>query len=1057
MSIQIKLSEKVNSRFKYIAKRAETELKQDKDSKIFIIVPEQFNFACQKLMFEELNKKVISQIEVLSFTRLIHRIYEEANYFKETISNIERLSIISNIIEENKSSLKFFGRYKITDKVIIEINSLMKLITKNVVEMNKLEEFHSQNEGILADKIHDVNIIFDEYKKKLKNINVDLDIITPLNEVCANVSMLDNASIYFSDFYNFTNEQINIIKILESYGAKITIVAQADESIKESSLSIYMPIKNIIEKLDVSDANIEYIEKTSFKDEVSREKCKSKELEFLIDAYSKKVEIKESSKDIFFNKYASRSEEVFNICLNINKLVREGYRYKDISVVIKNFDDYELKLKDYFNAFNIPFYVENKKKLSNTKMFRVILKVFGMINKNYNLEDVNTLLKECIIKNLEDKDIFIFENYYLEKGAEYLTTLKNIFEKECSEIDENKNNNNKLRCEDIESIRKVFSVIEEISNASKNMIRKTNSVSNYNEFICYLLENIFKDSFIENQNKEIEKIMNVLDKWSKCEEKTLDGTEFINKIKVLTEDVSISHMDEKIDKISIYDSGRVNFLKTKVLVLAGYSNGQLKLNKLTSLFSEKESEKLEKSEIEFNKNFKEQILEERFLFFNMLEKVNEKLIISYTMFEGDSKVDPANELNKLLSTFTNISRIEYDEDEIINDLLNTDDAIIKYIYQNIDEIEIKREAIKKALSRIKNKDVIKELFNFSKSDEINIEDDINELNLSFSAIEKYINCPFAYFMKYKLGIKERKILKFDALTVGNIAHEVFEKLFNHVIENKIDLKNWQEKDIIDNIDKILDEDLKTEFFRNEKNEATFNRLKEIIYRNANNFVIQLNNGKFNVCYNELEFGKNKEINGIEFETKDKVKVYLGGKIDRADVYEDENGENIYFKVIDYKTGNATFDIEKAREGINMQLLIYLKILLDKFKKEGKKAIPAGIFLAKVNSELKVDEEYSLEDNKLVGLVNSDESVQMLMDEDYKTSKILPIKYNKSSNTLHATSQKNVCNEIEFENLAEECLTKTKEIAEEIVKGNMNVKVEEDNNCKNCPYKNICNI
>ena len=126
MSIQIKLNDEVNKRFSYIANRAKIELENNKERKIFIIVPEQFNFACQKLILESLECKVISQIEVLSFKRLIHRIYEEVNYFKEGISNIERLSIIENIIEDRKKELKFFGKYKITDKVIIEINELLK-------------------------------------------------------------------------------------------------------------------------------------------------------------------------------------------------------------------------------------------------------------------------------------------------------------------------------------------------------------------------------------------------------------------------------------------------------------------------------------------------------------------------------------------------------------------------------------------------------------------------------------------------------------------------------------------------------------------------------------------------------------------------------------------------------------------------------------------------------------------------------------------------------------------------------------------------------------------
>ena len=138
----------------------------------------------------------------------------------------------------------------------------------------------------------------------------------------------------------------------------------------------------------------------------------------------------------------------------------------------------------------------------------------------------------------------------------------------------------------------------------------------------------------------------------------------------------------------------------------------------------------------------------------------------------------------------------------------------------------------------------------------------------------------------------------------------------------------------------------------------------------------------------------------------------------------------------------------------MQLVIYLKVLLEKYKKEGKDAEVAGIFLSKINSNLKNDEEYSLEDNKLTGLVSSNELIQMKMDKNYKASKILPLSYTKSG-ALDAKSQKKVYGKENFDELVNVCIDKTKVIAEDILDGKMSKTNEDNDYCMFCPYKNVC--
>ncbi len=57
---------------------------------------------------------------------------------------------------------------------------------------------------------------------------------------------------------------------------------------------------------------------------------------------------------------------------------------------------------------------------------------------------------------------------------------------------------------------------------------------------------------------------------------------------------------------------------------------------------------------------------------------------------------------------------------------------------------------------------------------------------------------------------------------------------------------------------------------------------------------------------------------------------VSGRIDRVDMFTEntDSGEKIYVRAVDYKSSVRTFDINNARSGINIQMLLYLSALLD---------------------------------------------------------------------------------------------------------------------------------
>ena len=111
---------------------------------------------------------------------------------------------------------------------------------------------------------------------------------------------------------------------------------------------------------------------------------------------------------------------------------------------------------------------------------------------------------------------------------------------------------------------------------------------------------------------------------------------------------------------------------------------------------------------------------------------------------------------------------------------------------------------------------------------------------------------------------------------------------------------------------------------------------------------------------------------------------------------------MYVKVIDYKTGNTTFDLVYLYYGLQLQLMIYLDgaLSVEKKKYPGKEVLPAGIFYYNVKDPMikeKIDADVEavsgriLKELKMNGLVRADREMIEKMDRSLVS---LPVAFNK---------------------------------------------------------------
>ena len=187
----------------------------------------------------------------------------------------------------------------------------------------------------------------------------------------------------------------------------------------------------------------------------------------------------------------------------------------------------------------------------------------------------------------------------------------------------------------------------------------------------------------------------------------------------------------------------------------------------------------------------------------------------------------------------------------------------------------------------------------------------------------------------------------------------------------------------------------------------------------------------------------------------------GGRIDRLDVMQEE--DRVYVKIIDYKTGNTSFDLVSIYYGLQMQLVVYMDAAMqaEQRKHPDCQVRPAGIFYYNVKDPmLQKEMEEDLDELdpetfkklKMNGLVMDDRDVIENLD---RTTISLPLSYT-TKGTLRKGSS--VASETEFELLDAYVKKKITDIRESILNGNAEAAPYEMGNrnaCTYCPYQGTC--
>lgn len=997
--------------------------------------------------------------------------------------------LISYLLQEQKKNLTFLSR---SEENVELVAQQIKELKKHMITNEMLNDVtdKTQNQYLKA-KLEDISILYENYQKKIETSYIDEeDVFTVLANKLEESDIFKDTIIYIDEFSGFTKQEYEIIRKLLKKASQVNITICTDNLEDSKDLNdIFYTNKQTVQRL----IQIAKEEKVTIENSVCQSELKrfrNEELNNLEQSMYAKDAIKYQKDTQHIQLFLAQNpfSEVEQVAKTIIDLVKNhGYRYKDISVITKNMEQYSGIISAIFARYNIEVFIDQKKDFSQNILVKYIMALVEIFAKNWSYEAMFNYLKTGLTP-LTNEEIFILENYCISYGIKGKKWYKEEWR-----IAKNDEELEKLK--DIRN--KVISPLLEF----KNKLSRTKTTKDLSKALYeFLNENRIYERLQQKadelrKNGEIELsniyettwniVMQVLDELVMVLPKEyISFEEYTKLLKIGLTSSGLGTIPASIDQVMIADVERSRTHKVKAAFIIGMNDGVFPSNhKEEGFLNDNDREYLKQNNIELAKNTKEQLYEENFNIYKALTIPEEKLYISYVSSDNEAKtLRPSVLISKLKRLYPKLKQksdmIEKENVittkeatfyDLVMNIRNFEDG------KNIDEMWFELYQIYTQDKQYKEKleEALKGIYYKNKPSTINKENIQklygNTLKTSISRLEQYKRCAFSFYLKYGLGLNEKSLFEVRSIDTGSFMHDVIDSFFDQVLARNLKLKEMTEEEIYQIIKSIINEKLTQNrnyiLSATKKYQVLTKRLEKLIMQAMKYIIETLTNSDFDIIGNEVEFKKNKQYPPITIELDGENKVEITGKIDRIDLAKGKNGN--YIRIIDYKSSVKNIDLNEVVAGLQIQLLTYL----DAVTKQKEDLIPAGVLYFNVIDPIikadknKTDEEIEQEIKKqfkMQGLILADVNVVRMMDKTLEkgASNIIPVYLDQNQNISEARSS--VIKKEEFSILQKHIDKVIKEIAKEIYSGEIEIKPyynqkKKKTPCDYCEYKSICNF
>ncbi len=1086
---------------------------QNERQNFLVIVPDQFTMQTQKDLVRLHERGGILNIDVLSFGRLAHRIFEEVGgNDKPVLDDTGKSLVLRKVAADLKEQLPVLGSRLDKLGYIHEVKSGISEFMQYGLSVKDVEALttYAQKRGSLCYKLKDLGTLYQGFQDFIRDQFVTTEeTLDQLKGALSKSKIIPGSVVVFDGFTGFTPIQNRVIQELMVLADEVIVTLTMEPSpidatkdfalmeyltsggeqdlfalSKKTALSLMALAKeaSVLRGRDViCDVNYRHMQAPSLAH------LEKHMLRYPVKPYEG------DDLDIAIYEASTIGAEVRSVACKMMQLIHTGkYQYRDMAVVCGSLEAYADLLSQEFETFQIPCFMDQTKGIVLNPFIEYMKSVFAVLQQDFSYSSVFQLLR-CGMFDFDKDQIDLLENYVIKTGIRGQKKWDRPFARPV--VNEK---------EDGEALRQLNELRVDFMKLLSPMLKlpKRGLVKEYVQGLYdFLVESkaaeklaFYEAEFTRQGNlvgaKEYGQIyrlvMELLDQVVSLlaeEEMTLE--EFADILEAGFGEIQVGTIPQNVDRVVVGDMERTRLKEMKVLFFLGVNDGNIpKSGSKGGIISDIDREFLAGSGMELAPTPRQQMFIQKLYLYMNMTKPTEKLVLSFAKVDGEGKsMRPAYLIDTVCKLFPKL-RIEHPEKEELGQQIWTKASGMSYLSAGLREYVAGYETqlqpfytLYKAYGKSQGEEILDKLLQaaFVQYREQSLGSELAKalygqiLKGSVSRLENFAACAYKHFLTYGLALKERAEFGFEAVDMGNVFHEVL-----HIFADKLEEsgytwfnfpQSFSKKAVAEAMEAVASSYGDTILYSSARNAYAIGRMERILNRSVETIQYQLQKGTFTPESYELSFSSVSDLESVNIALSEKERMILGGRIDRVDTYED--AQHVYVKVVDYKSGNKHFDLVALYHGLQLQLVVYMNAAMELQKRQhpDKEVEPAALLyyhvadpVIETKAVLSPEElnDKIVEELRTTGVVNGSlDMIQQLDQELSGKSQVVPVELKKDGSL---SSKSKTLDGDQLQMVSQFVSQKVKEAGKKILSGEISVNPYEDgqkNACTYCAYQGVC--
>ncbi len=1115
MAVQFILGRSGTGKTSFCIKAIVNELLQPDGRRLILLVPEQATYQAERSILADERIAGYSRLNILSFDRLQFLLLGK-NTARPALSRIGRQMIVHRLLRDNKSRLKIFdtsaawpGLSRQLAQTVAELHRYAKTPDDIKQLLAELQKDERNNLAVL--KFSDIGLIFEEYLKFIEGDFLDPDVqLTCACRAVPNAAWAKGAKLWVDGFAGFTEAELAVLTEL----VKVVEDARIALCLDPSDFDLVNPVAQNIDPAGLFNPT-----QRTYTELIDRvKKCKLHLAEPLIleravrfsncdrlahierNIFELNPPKLDSADNIHIISAPNARAEVRFVAGRILELVRKNdYRYRDIAVIASDIENYQHYIRAYFEDYGIPFFIDKRKPLNQHPVVQLICSALQAVTGGFAHSDIFACLKTDLVP-MPRYDIDLLENYCLAFGITandwQVDKQWNFAGRDNEDFDEERIN--RIRLQAVEPLLRLRDSICPADESAKTITAGefTRVIFNFldelrvKETIGSWIEDAGTDGdgAADEHQQFYNKLVDIFDELVEVfAGRTMSAEDFFAIINSAFSQLTLAFIPPTLDQVLVGSIERSRHPDLKAVFLIGATQRQFPVPVASdSILSDDDRSAAESADFRLAPATSQALTERQYLAYIAFTRPSEMLYITYPSIDDKGSAVPRSQfIDNLESLFGNLNEESItggqDDLENINNETELADLLCTCLGKDAFESEADDESrLEGLLDDICSDEQLAELgsnvlsaINYDNC--ARLDDDIvgglfaRHIQTSATRLSTFAACPYRYFARYILELKERKEFKFEPLDLGNFYHNVLDALLKRLNEEKKNFATIENEELL----KILNEQIEvviqanaflSNFTRHSSHNAYIISSAAGVLEDCVLAIRQMvRAGSFRPSLSEVSFGHIKDapetLGKFELTLADNRLLSLDGKIDRLDIAKLGNGEAAI--VFDYKRKGQSFSWKKFYYGLDMQLPLYMLVVRNANGSKVKNATGAFYMPVEVSPAKATLDELSQKTDtfsyKANGIFNG-QFAQQIDGKASKDSKFYNFYVTKDGRPYGLYHNRGALEPGDFEKVLKYTAGKIMQLAEEILSGKIDVRpyrLSGQSPCSYCEYQSVC--